>query len=414
MDTLDALELSKMPRLAVLHYALGRFGGAAKIAILQAIYLNKMGFDVELFYGGPILNDWKKRVTSEIPVNPLPLGLPKSLQDIAKITEILSKLRTFDIILVSYGICPFFAYYLTRFFERKVVWYCGEPLRALWEDFLSGLSYKSLKCTVKPTSGFLYGKSYSSIFLSEPLYNSSIRILRALDIKTIRSYRKIVANSFYTKELINRVYHLKGNVFTVHPGIDLANFRQVNKTRSIPSDYILAIGAMIPMKNYTNLLKAFSYLPLQHRSKLKLLIIGDGPLKEAIQSTIQELGLKNNVIITANINEDELFCYYKNCRFVIHVALHEPFGLVPLEAAVFGKTAIVSSIGGPKEFVVDGQSGILVNPFDPKEIARAITYFVENEKVAHRMGLKARDKVVKEFNMESSSRKLAKTLRSID
>ena len=403
-----------MPRLAVLHYALGRFGGAAKIAILQAIYLNKMGFDVELFYGGPILNDWRKRVISEIPVNPLPLGLPKSPQDVTKITETLSKLRTFDIILVSYGICPLFAYYLTRFFGRKVVWYCGEPLRALWEDFLTGLSYKSLKCTVKPTSEFLYGKTYSSIFLSESLYNASIRILRALDIKTARSYRKIVANSFYTEELISRVYHLKGNVSTVHPGIDPVNFRQVKKTRSVPSDYILAIGAMIPMKNYTNLIKAFNYLPLQHRLKLKLLIIGDGPLRETVQSTIQKLGLEDNVVITANVNEDELFCYYKNCKFVIHVALHEPFGLVPLEAAAFGKTAIVSNIGGPKEFVVDGQSGILVNPFDPKEIANAITYLVENERIAYRMGLKARDRVIKEFNMENSSRKLAETLRFID
>ncbi len=403
-----------MPRLAVLHYALGRFGGAAKIAILQAIYLNRMGFNVELFYGGPILNDWKKRVTSEIPVNPLPLGLPKSLQDVARITETLSKLRTFDIILVSYGICPLFAHYLTRFFERKVVWYCGEPLRALWEDFLTGLSYKSLKFTVKPTSEFLYGKRYSSIFLSETLYDASIRILRDLDIRTARSYRKIVANSFYTEELISRVYHLKGNVSTVHPGIDPVNFRQVNKTRCVPSDYMLAIGAMIPMKNYVTLIRALNYLPLQHRLKLKLLIIGDGPLRETIKSTIQKLGLKDNVVIMANVNEDELFGYYKNCKFVIHVALHEPFGLVPLEAAVFGKTAIVSNIGGLKEFVVDGQSGILVNPFDPKEIADAIIYLVENERVARRMGLKARDRVMKEFNMESSSRKLAETLRSID
>ncbi|MCJ7445911.1 MAG: glycosyltransferase family 4 protein [Methanotrichaceae archaeon] len=399
-----------MPRLAVLHYALGRFGGAAKIAILQAAYLSRKGFNVEMFYGGPILDDWKRKAMERVPVNSLPLGLPKSLQDAKNIIVTLKELRAFDAILVSYGVCPFFAFYLTMFFGRKVVWYCGEPLRALWEEYVSMESLKGLSRTVEPTSRMLYGKTYSSLFLSKRLYNASIHIIRTLDRRTAKSYRKIIANSRFTGKMIDQLYNRNDGVAVVYPGIDLAQYPNV-EVGKCQADFILAVGAMIPMKNHITLLKAFKKLQRQHKAQTKLVIVGDGPLKSEILSAIQELNL--NVELKANLTEEELFAYYMKCRFVVHVALYEPFGLVPLEAAVFGKPAIVSSVGGPKEIVVNSQTGLLVNPFDPEEISNAMSYLIGNKKRACEMGLKAQKRVIEEFNMEKSSERIAEILRSI-
>ncbi len=404
--------MSRTVRLGILHHALSRFGGAAKVAILHSIYLQRMGFDVELFYGGPIPEDWRKRASSEVKMRPLPLGLPRSARHIKEITETVERLRSFDILLVSYVICPFLASYLSKFFGSKLVWYCGEPLRALWEDYLSGASYKTLRCTVKPTSSFSYGKTYSSIFLSEMLYDFSIKALRALDIKTARSYRRIIANSYYTKELVGKVYRLEKNVSVVYPGIDSSDPLKVNIRPPALSNYVLAVGAMIPMKNYKNLLKAFSCLPPRHRSALKLLIIGDGPLKPVIQSTIKEMGL-NNTMIKARVSEDELLSYYNGCRFIIHVAVHEPFGLVPLEAALFGKPSVVSNVGGPKETVIDKETGILVNPLNSEEIAAAMVQLLEDEKLTFNMGIKAKERTLREFTMEASSKKLAEKINEI-
>jgi len=401
--------MRKKARLAVLHYALSRFGGGAKVAILHSICLKRMGYDVELFYGGPIPEDWRKRASSETQMRPLPLGLPKSARNIREIKETIDMLRSFDIVLVSHVICPFLAYYLSKNLKSKLVWYCGEPLRALWEDYISGTSYKSLKCTVKPTSNAFYGKTYSSIFLSETLYNLSIKTLRTLDTKTAMSYQKIIANSYFTKETINRVYNLDQNVSVVHPGIEPKHCIHVNIQEPRLHNYILAVGALIPMKNHINLLKAFSYLPSQYRSTLKLLIIGHGPLKPLIQSTIRKMGLRN-VIIKANVEENELLGYYKGCRFVAHLALYEPFGLVPLEAADFGKTSLVSSIGGTSEFVINGKTGMLVNPLDPEAIANTMMYLIENDGVAHEMGLRARRMVLRRFTIERSSQKIAEIL----
>jgi len=404
--------MSKKARLAVLHYALSRFGGGAKMAILQSIYLKRMGFDAELFYGGPIPADWRRRASSEVEMRPLPLGLPKSARNVQEIAETMERLRSFDVLLISYVICPFLASYLSKFLGSKLVWYCGEPLRALWEDYLSGTSYKTLKCTVKPTSSSFYGKTYSSIFLSGRLYDFSIKALRALDMKTVRSYRRIIAQSCYSKELVGRVYHLEENVSVVYPGVEPMEPLKVDAPQPPLSDYLLAVGAMIPMKNYVNLLRAFSRLPPGHRSALKLLIVGDGPLKTAIQSTIKEMGLKN-VMIRARVSEDELTGYYRGCRFIVHVAIHEPFGLVPLEAALFGKPSIVSNVGGPKETVIDKETGLLVNPTNPEEIAAAMVQLLEDDKLASSMGMKAKERALKEFTMEASSKKLAEKLNEI-
>lgn len=400
-----------MPRLAVLHYALGRFGGAAKIAILQAVYLSRMGFNVEMFYGGPILDDWKRKAMERVPVNSLPLGLPKSLRDAKNIIVTLKELRAFDAILVSYGVCPFFAFYLTMFFGRKVIWYCGEPLRALWEDYVSMKSYKAQSRTVRPTSALLYGKTYSSVFLSRRLYTASIHVLRVLDRKSVRSYRKIIANSRFTKRIIETLYGQNRDVPVVYPGVDLSEYtNKIGKCSA--TGFILAVGAMIPMKNHITLLKAFENLQKHHKIQAKLVIIGDGPLRTELISAIHSLGLQN-VELKANVTERELLSYYESCGFVVHIALYEPFGLVPLEAAVFGKPAIVSSFGGPKEVVVNDQSGLLVNPFDPEEISNAMSYLIGNKKRTCEMGLKAHKRVIEEFSMEKSSERIAEILRSM-
>ena len=172
------------------------------MAILHAIYLKKLGFYVELFYNGPLHPDWKKRARSNIALNTLPFGFPPSFKAFCDIKNLIHHLKSFDVVLIHHHIGPFLAYYLTMFLKTKLVWYCGEPLRALWETQLSGIPSKELSSTVRPTSMECYGKSLTSLFLSDSLYNISINFLRAIDKKTARSYTKIIANSNYTRKVI--------------------------------------------------------------------------------------------------------------------------------------------------------------------------------------------------------------------
>lgn len=394
-------------RIAVLHHALGRFGGGEKIAILHSIYLKKMGFDVELFYNGPILNDWKERACSSVAFNYLSPGVPRSPKDLGNIVGLIEYLRTFDAVLIHHHICPFLALYLVNTPKLRVFWYCGEPLRALWEDWLSGLNYRELSPTVKSTSIEFYGRSLTSLFLSNGLYDFSASILRAIDRMTANRYMAIIANSKYTKGILERVYGRKKSVSVVYPGIEVQGSAVNYGSRlSGMGEYILAIGAFIPMKNYPTLLKSFKLLQSSYNKKdVSLIIVGRGPLEYEIRNLIRKHEIKN-VIIMSRVKEEELRDYYLNCRFVVHVAIHEPFGLVPVEAAVYGKPSIVSNTGGIREFIIDGENGFLTNPYDANEIARLMNILLEDKFLVDKMGSRAKETALSNFTIERSTASL--------
>ena len=396
-------------KIAILHHALGRFGGGEKLAILHSIYLAKLGFDVELFYNGPMYHDWKKRVYSNIPLEILPFGIPPNIKGFRNISKVIQHLKSFDVILIHHHIDPFLTYYLSLFLKSKLIWYCGEPLRALWENWLSDIDYRELRCTVKPTSMELYGKSLTSIFLSNQLYDASISFLRTIDKASVRRYPIIITNSNYTKKIAKRLYGIYKPISVVRPGVETQPHLQGSTNEEV-SNNILSVGAMIPMKNYSTLLKAFYSLPRQYRSKVRLLIVGGGPLENEVRSLAHELNLKN-VVFQSGISEQRLQNYYANCSFVVHLALNEPFGLVPVEAAFYGKPSIVSSNGGTSEFVIHGENGLLVNSHDLNEIANAMEYLIKDKNLVAKMGFKAKEKALKEFTIESSTVNLAKAIK---
>jgi len=396
-------------KIAILHHALGRFGGGEKMTILHSIYLEKLGFEVELFYDGPLHPDWKERAYLNMPLEILPFGLARSVKGFRKIEKLLKRLKSFDAILVHHHIDPFLAYYLTIFLKSKLIWYCGEPLRPLWESWLSGMDYRELSGTVKPTAMECYGKSFTSIFLSNQLYDFSTSFLRALDKTTAQHYRTVIANSNYTKRVVERIYGIDKPIPVIHPGVETPQYAQGTASEE-SGNYILAVGAMIPMKNYSNILKAFYSLPRQCQSKVKLLIIGSGPLESTIRSQAHKLNLKN-AVFQSSVNEQILNSYYSNCSFVVHIALNEPFGLVPVEAALHGKPSIVSNNGGSSEFVIHGENGLLVNPHSQNDIANAMEYLIKDEKLTAEMGFKAKDRALKEFTIEKSTENLARAIK---
>jgi glycosyltransferase involved in cell wall biosynthesis len=371
--------------------------------------MKKLGFDAELFYDGPLHPDWKKRARSNMVLNNLPFGFPPSFKGFRDIEKLILRLKHFDVVLVHHHICPFLAYYLTLFLKTKLVWYSGEPLRALWENQLTGITSKELSSTIKPTSKECYGKSLTSLFLSNLLYDFSINFLRAIDKKTAKRYAHIIVNSNYTRKAIKTLYNLKHQITVAYPGIEIGQ-QNTNYGNYRSNNYILAIGAIIPMKNYINLLRAYQLLPPKYMSAVKLVIIGDGPLKNKIRFLAHELGL-SNLIFQSHIDEEELISHYKNCKFIVHLALHEPFGLVPIEAALFGKPSIVSNQGGTKEFIKHGENGFLVNPYDPEEVAKYMKYLIEDEELTAELGSKAKERALKQFTIEKSTEQIMEALK---
>ena len=77
----------------------------------------------------------------------------------------------------------------------------------------------------------------------------------------------------------------------------------------------------------------------------------------------------------------------------------EPFGAVVAEAASMGKPSVVSNIGGPSEIVVDGVTGLHVNPLDPSSISDAVNTLLADKGLRLEMGRLARARAVNMFDV---------------
>jgi glycosyltransferase involved in cell wall biosynthesis len=152
----------------------------------------------------------------------------------------------------------------------------------------------------------------------------------------------------------------------------------------------LFVGRLVERKGVHVLLDAVARLP--EDLPIHLRIVGDGPLRPALEQRVQELGLEGRVTFSGFVSESELVDAYAQCSAFVLPAVFdakgdtEGLGVVLIEALAFGKPAVASGIGGIPDVVVDGETGILVPPNDPDALARALETLVGDPAWARRLG----------------------------
>jgi len=113
---------------------------------------------------------------------------------------------------------------------------------------------------------------------------------------------------------------------------------------------------------------------------------------------INRLGLTKYIILDY-IPEEELSYYYAMSDIVVYTSLNEPFGLAVVEAMASGTAPVVANVGGPSETVIDGFTGIHVNPYDISSIFKGITTLLCSKDLKE-MGQQGRKHVLANFTWE--------------
>lgn len=133
----------------------------------------------------------------------------------------------------------------------------------------------------------------------------------------------------------------------------------------LPRHYFLASNRFIPKKNLPFLIEAFA----EYRRKASkdeawdLVLLGDGPERPAIESTIDSLDLDHHVHLPGFRQYDDLPAYYGLAGAFVHVSTREQWGLVVNEAMASGLPALVSTpCGCAEDLIVDGENGYTFDP----------------------------------------------------
>jgi len=381
-------------RLAILIHPFGRFGGAERLAILHALGLRKTGHDVTVYTDTTLMHrDWLRMLGSKVPVRNLPYGL--------KGQDVIRELGAFDKLVIHHHIEPLIARRIVGRYADKTYWYTGEVLRAVWEDKITGEDYRQFSPTVYRTASHFYGKR-AWIALWGPLYNLTVSLLRVLDMATVRRFKAIIANSEYMADLVQRIYRYPGPMYVAYPAPSLP--ASMFKPDYGNGDYVLAVGALLPNKNHHDLLEAMSLL----KEPPTLRIVGDGQEKRRLQSQARKLGVETE--FDPLVSGEELCRVYEGSLFVVVPSLSEPFGMTAVEAALAGKPSVVTNLGGTKEFVLDQQTGLVVNPRKTKSFASALEVLLYDRDLRMNMGLKARERALEQFTAERSAFALNRAL----
>lgn len=193
----------------------------------------------------------------------------------------------------------------------------------------------------------------------------------------------------------------------VHNGIDLQAFDRSSADE--PADVIGGIsgpllgsfGSLHPLKGQEYLLRAMPEIWRSYPTA-RLLLVGEGAERERLEELSQSLGISDAVIMPGF--HPNIASVLRKVDLCVHPAVDEAFGLVLLEAMAARKAIVATNVGGIREIVADGETGLLVPPRDPSAIATAVCTLLRESERKDRMGDAGRARVEREFTIQSTVR----------
>lgn len=190
----------------------------------------------------------------------------------------------------------------------------------------------------------------------------------------------------------------------IHNGVDLAALDSAPVAGTLPwpdawNDALLiaCTGNFIAYKGHRLLLHAFQEI-VRSRPDARLVLIGEGPERAALQHLAARLGIADSVLMPG-VRED-VPALLRHCRIYVQPSLVESFGIAAAEAMASRLPVVATKVGGLPELVADGETGFLVEPGDPYALAKAVLALAADPARAVEMGKAGRARVESEFTLQ--------------
>jgi phosphatidylinositol alpha-1,6-mannosyltransferase len=138
---------------------------------------------------------------------------------------------------------------------------------------------------------------------------------------------------------------------------------------------------------------------------VRYVIVGDGWLRSYLERIAESIGVRDAVTFTGELTDDEVETWYRRCDAFVLMSREsevgggaEGYGLVFIEANLRGKPVIAGRSGGIPDAVLDGVTGLLVNPRKIGEIADAAVRVLSDHELAARLGAQGRRRAIDELS----------------
>jgi glycosyltransferase involved in cell wall biosynthesis len=197
-------------------------------------------------------------------------------------------------------------------------------------------------------------------------------------------------------------------------GVDLDQFPYRPAPDNDPLS-LLAVGRLVEKKGFDVLIEAMSLLDRPCRLRL----VGTGPLEASLRTAIADRGLEDRVELLGRRTHRQLPELYAAADAVVVPSVVDSSGdrdglpNVVLEAMASGRAVVASDVASIPSAVVDGSTGLLVPPRDPKMLAQALATLVDSPRLRHAMGRAGRDRTERAFALEHCTAAFCRTLEQV-
>jgi glycosyltransferase involved in cell wall biosynthesis len=213
------------------------------------------------------------------------------------------------------------------------------------------------------------------------------------------------------KQILIDEYGLR-DLYTVIPtGINLEPFRRANgqavrlREGWQAEKVLVSVGRLGMEKNWPALIQSFTQVHREH-PEARLVIVGDGPEKSALQVQAAQLGVAERVIFTGEVPFSEVPAYLKAADMFIFASITETQGLVTLEALAAGLPVVAVEASGARDILENGEQGYLV-PNDPDAMAAAINRLLDSPETMKKFQRSALRRA-KSFDLETCAKQVVK------
>lgn len=245
-------------------------------------------------------------------------------------------------------------------------------------------------------------------FATEQVKGRAGEWCRRISQRVYQSAKRVICISERVRERVLEGTGSRSRTSVVYNGVNAEFFVPVSPPS--PSQIILSVGNLIPIKGHATLIKAFAAVSADYPG-LQLTIIGTGPELESLQQLALQLNVRDRVHFRGRRSRREVAAAMQSCSIFALPSRYEGLGCVYLEAMSCAKPAIGCRGQGISEVIQQAENGFLVGTDNEKELALALKMLLGDQALRERISVAARDTVVDRFTLFQQAQRLARIYR---
>ncbi len=230
--------------------------------------------------------------------------------------------------------------------------------------------------------------------------NLALKNRPRLTRKILNKAERVIVNSRYTYEIVKKLKIDSKKIHLLYPTTQIDTYIIPEKTQQLKRDLslgsedkiLLTVGRLSRRKAQDLVIQAVAKLNNPH---LKYFIVGSGPMEKNLRKMIKDYNLEKQVFVLTDVADNNLPYYYNLADIFVLPHRHEKediegFGIVFLEAAMFGLPIIAGSSGGVTDILTDQKNALLVKNDDLDGLTRQVDSLLNNTELSAKLGSQAK------------------------